>query len=87
MRRARISGPVRSVAIVGLVGLMLLPAAASGKTYVPHGTPDDTPVYKPRSFVAGSGVGGGVLGFSGMRVETSGDQDSRGAWHLQVQHL
>jgi len=74
----RISGHARKGAFVVLASLMLLPAQAFGKTFVTRGVPDDSPVYKPRRFVAGSGVGGGVLGFSGVRWSQWGNKNAVG---------
>jgi hypothetical protein len=63
---------------LALAVVLLLPAQALGKTFVTRGTPDDTPVYKPRSFVAGSGVGGGVLRFSNVRWSRWGSKSAVG---------
>lgn len=78
MTRWRILRHARRGAFVILASVMLLPAQAFGKTFVTRGVPDDSPVYKPRSFVAGSGVGGGVLRFSGVRWSQWGDKNAVG---------
>jgi len=49
-----------------LTVVLVAPADAARKTFVPRGDPDDAPVYRPHHFVAGSGVGGGVLRLSNV---------------------
>ena len=68
----------KSVTIAVLAGMLLLPAQALGRTFVTRGIPDDSPVYKPYRFVAGSGVGGGVLRFSGMKWSHWGSKSAVG---------
>lgn len=76
----RLGTSARTTMAVGLSLAVLLVSPAEGlaRTYVTRGSPDDTPVYKPRAFVAGSGVGGGVLRLSAVRWSRWGQRSARG---------
>jgi len=78
MNGSRIIRRANASAIVVLASVVLIPNQAFGKSYVTRGNPDDSPVFKPRSFVAGSGVGGGVLSFSGVRWSRWGSASAVG---------
>ena len=56
--------------VLATMGTEATSSPAAEKTYVPRGIPDDAPTYKPHAFVAGSGVGGGVMDFTGVTWDT-----------------
>jgi hypothetical protein len=71
-------GCARLTSVAMVAGMLFMAAPALARTYVTRGDAAGSAVFKPRSFVAGSGAGGGVLRLSGMSWSHWGTRSASG---------